>query len=77
MTLIKLFRSSFKSREHIQKKGRGPYFKIRTMGRSKPVFIQKKEHGPHEAYTVERQWLEQFWNHEDMFETVEVRANEY
>ena len=27
-------------------------------------------------YIVELQWLEQLWNHRDMFETGEVRANE-
>ena len=27
-------------------------------------------------YTVELQWLEQLWNHENMFEIGEVRANE-
>ena len=27
-------------------------------------------------YTVEFQWLEHFWNHENMFETEVVRANE-
>ena len=26
-------------------------------------------------YTVEPQWLEHLWNHENMFETVVVRAN--
>ena len=26
--------------------------------------------------TVELQWLEHVWNHENMFETGEVRANE-
>ena len=28
------------------------------------------------AYTVELQWLEHLWNHENMFETGVVRANE-
>ena len=28
------------------------------------------------AITVEIQWLEQLWNHENMFETGEVRAYE-
>ena len=27
--------------------------------------------------TVEPQWLEQLWNHENMFETGILRANEY
>ena len=27
-------------------------------------------------YTVELQWLEHLWNHENMFETGVVRANE-
>ena len=27
-------------------------------------------------FTVELQWLEHLWNHENMFETVVVRANE-
>ena len=27
-------------------------------------------------YIVELQWLEHLWNHENMFETGEVRANE-
>ena len=26
--------------------------------------------------TVDLQWLEHLWNHENMFETVAVRANE-
>ena len=29
------------------------------------------------SYTVELQWLEHLWNHENMFETGVVRANEY
>ena len=28
-------------------------------------------------YTVELQWLEHLWDHENMFETGVVRANEY
>ena len=28
------------------------------------------------AYTVELQWLEHLWNHENMFERGVVRANE-
>ena len=28
------------------------------------------------VYTVELQWLEHLWNHENMFETRVVRANE-
>ena len=28
------------------------------------------------SYTVELQWLEQLWNHKNIFETGEVRANE-
>ena len=27
-------------------------------------------------YTVELQWLERLWDHENMFETVVVQANE-
>ena len=27
--------------------------------------------------TVELEWLEQLWNHENMFKTGEVRANEH
>ena len=27
--------------------------------------------------TVEQQWLEQLWNHKNIFETGVVRANEY
>ena len=30
----------------------------------------------HELYTVELQWLELLWNHENMLETGVVRANE-
>ena len=30
----------------------------------------------HEIITVELQWLEHLWNHENMFETGVVRANE-
>ena len=29
-----------------------------------------------QQYIVELQWLEQLWNHENMFETGVVRANE-
>ena len=28
-------------------------------------------------YTVELKWLEHLWNHENVFETGVVRANEY
>ena len=28
-------------------------------------------------HTVELQWLEHYWNHENMFETGVVRASEY
>ena len=34
------------------------------------IMIEKKN------YTVELQWLEHLWNHENMFETGVVRANE-
>ena len=29
-----------------------------------------------QPYTVELQWLEHLWNHDNMFETGVVRANE-
>ena len=29
------------------------------------------------GYTVELQWLEHLWDHENMFEIGEIRANEY
>ena len=34
------------------------------------------EHAPQRLYTVEFQWLEHLWNHENMFGTGVVRANE-
>ena len=33
-------------------------------------------HSNSHSNTVELQWLEQLWNHENMFETGVVRANE-
>ena len=34
------------------------------------------KHPPHFVHTVELQWLEHLWDHENKFETGVVRANE-
>ena len=45
------------------------YFELKCSGNGGVVFVMQF------STTVELQWLEHLWNHEDMFETGVVRAN--
>ena len=50
----------------------GEDFKLFPCGLPRSILIRM---GHNSTYTVERQWLEHLWNHNNMFETGLVQAN--
>ena len=46
-----------------------------TMYDTEPLSVSETLY--HAEFTVEIRWLEHLWNHENMFETGVVRANEF